>query len=142
MRILKSRALEECWKSKGGEWDRALGGLVLSPRLTALVESVSPQFSAFSALDMAGYIDDVDDADATFLHAVKAALTLASRLETAGAFRVVVRRDVGAPGPRVTLRCFARDASHPRTPDDVDSDQSAWVLFVDTRRIDGARRAF
>ncbi len=97
---------------------------------------------------MAGYVDGERehvapadaDADATFLHAVKAAFALASRLEPQGAFRVVVRRDAGAAGPSVTLRCFARDASHPRTPDDVDSDASAWVLFVDTRRIDGARR--
>ena len=144
MRIMKSQALDHTWQA--GDWDRALARLTLGPQLETLVTAGGDgplQLGAppFASFDVIRYVEPGVTDDALFLQAAKAALTLAARLEKQGAFRVLVRRDAGAAGASVTLRAFPRDASHPRTPGDVDTDASAWIMFVDTRRIDGARRA-
>ncbi len=154
MRLLKNRALEDRWQS--GEWDRALGlprtaaaatpggsSITVPPHLEALVLGplgpLTTSAAPLASVDVDASVPETEK-DGVFLQMVKAAFTIATRLEREGVFRVLVRSDTRAGGSTVTLRCFSRDDSHPRTPDEIDSSAGACVLFVDTRRIDGARR--
>jgi hypothetical protein len=142
MRILKNRILEARWNELA--WERTLSTLTLqvrAPRLAALVSGSVDAVLGSGAVDVGALAGPEADGDTVLLLAIKAAFALAVRLEEQGAFRVLVRRHEERAGEvNVTLRCLRRDDSHPRTPEDLDPGGADCVLFVDTRRIDGARR--
>jgi hypothetical protein len=136
MRLLQNKQLQA---AVTGDLERSLAAVILAPRLRALVEErLVPGTPPLASFDVGSYLEDQSSADAVLLQGIKAVLVLAARLEPSGAHRVLLRRD-GPSGP-VTVRCFPRDDSHPRSPDDVDVGVHVQLLFADTRRIDGARR--